>query len=201
MPLPEAAVEISAGRTHACALTTSGEVFCWGPKGASGSYPTEDEIGDDESPLEVGPVELGSRAHSVAAGDRHTCALLSRGQLRCWGDNAFGQLGLASLEYIGDDELPADAPPVQLGDAVVTLAAGSAHTCAQLRGGAVRCWGNPSALGVLFEDDGISCHDEMPNPDQGHGSPPSLFEFDCTNGRNCCFGDDEHPDQGEPVPL
>ena len=36
-----------------------------------------------------------SAAHTlaIAAGDYHTCALLSDGTARCWGNNSYGQLG------------------------------------------------------------------------------------------------------------
>ena len=36
------------------------------------------------------------RAVQLAAGDRHVCALTASGAVRCWGENAFGQLGTGS---------------------------------------------------------------------------------------------------------
>ena len=35
----------------------------------------------------------GRTAVAVAAGERHTCAILDDGSVSCWGYNAYGQLG------------------------------------------------------------------------------------------------------------
>ncbi|MCA9709432.1 MAG: hypothetical protein KDK70_26560 [Myxococcales bacterium] len=55
---------------------------------------------------------------------------------------AEGQLGHGDTVNLGDDELPVTAGAVDLGGAAVRVVAGGAHTCAQLVGGSVRCWGD-----------------------------------------------------------
>jgi cysteine-rich repeat protein len=78
----------------------------------------------------------------VASGWYHTCALTTAGAVRCWGRNAYGQLGQGNTTQIGDDELPSALPDVDLGGAKATaIVAGEFHTCALLEGGKVRCWG------------------------------------------------------------
>ncbi len=80
----------------------------------------------------------------LAAGTRHTCAIVEGGSVLCWGDNRLGQLGAAfDQPVVGDDETPASLPELKLSfpEPVIQLAAGHAHTCALLQGGAVRCWG------------------------------------------------------------
>ena len=77
----------------------------------------------------------------VATGHYHTCALTSLGAVRCWGSNSQGQLGRGHTTDIGDDELPSSGGPVNVGGAVVQLAAGAFHTCVLMQSGAVRCWG------------------------------------------------------------
>ncbi len=94
---------------------------------------TPDQFPDDAS--EMGLI------NTLVTGDAHTCALLNDGNVRCWGLNNYGQLGYGHTNNIGDNELPYTAGNLQLGDGVVQLAAGAAHTCALLRSGYVRCWG------------------------------------------------------------
>jgi alpha-tubulin suppressor-like RCC1 family protein len=66
---------------------------------------------------------------------------LTSGEVRCWGTGTFNRLGYGNTNTIGDDETPASAGSVDVGGAVVQLAAGQTHTCALLVTGAVRCWG------------------------------------------------------------
>ncbi len=112
---------ISAGDAHSCALLDDGSVRCWG-FGGSGrlGYANTNDIGDNESPGEVGPVDLGPGRSAVAisAGGRHTCARLDDGSVRCWGYGFRGRLGDSSEPYIGDDETPGSAAPVNLATSV-----------------------------------------------------------------------------------
>jgi uncharacterized repeat protein (TIGR01451 family) len=109
---------ISAMRFHTCALLDDGSVRCWGfgDEGQLG-YGNTSNIGDDETPGSVGPVDIGAgrTALTITVGQRHSCVLLDNGDVRCWGNASAGQLGYASTTDIGDDEAPAVAGPVQLG--------------------------------------------------------------------------------------
>ncbi|MBL8775026.1 MAG: carboxypeptidase regulatory-like domain-containing protein [Acidimicrobiales bacterium] len=83
------------------------------------------------------------RAESVVTGGFHSCALMEDDSTRCWGAD------LLSLGYpghngsVGDDEVPAEVGPIDLGAGrrVVSLGAGLSHTCAVVDDGSVRCWG------------------------------------------------------------
>jgi hypothetical protein len=49
---------------------------------------------------------------AIRAGLSSTCAILSGGDVRCWGNNANGELGYgdpAQVGSIGDDETPGEA--------------------------------------------------------------------------------------------
>ena len=71
----------------------------------------------------------------LAASADHTCALLSDGTARCWGDNSYGQLG--------DGTTTARMAPVAVAGltGATALTAGLWHTCARLMDGTARCWG------------------------------------------------------------
>jgi len=147
---------ISAGAAHTCAVLVDGSVRCWGfggtepdgvymPDGRLG-YGNRNNIGDNETPGSVGPVNLGGlKAVAISAGGAHTCALLEGGSVSCWGDGHSGQLGYGNANNVGDT--PTTTPdlvgPVNLGGLkAVAISAGGAHTCALLEGGSVRCWGD-----------------------------------------------------------
>jgi alpha-tubulin suppressor-like RCC1 family protein len=100
-------------------------------------------LGDDEDPAGVSPIDAGGEVLQVATGSAHTCALLADGALRCWGRAAFGQLGQANTESIGDDELPREVPPIDVGGGVVTqFSTAGDQTCVRVETGALRCWGS-----------------------------------------------------------
>jgi alpha-tubulin suppressor-like RCC1 family protein len=138
---------IVAGVDHTCILLESGQVRCWGSAqyGQLG-YGNTEWIGDDE-PAQAVDVALGGVATQLVAGAYHNCALLETGEVRCWGRGDNGRLGLGPITLssdtanIGDDELPTDAPPVDVGGEVLAMTAGFSHTCVLLVGGNVRCWG------------------------------------------------------------
>src|SRR5690606_38386502 len=122
--------QITAGVYHTCALLSSGAVRCWGSStfGQLG-YGNTNTIGDNELPSSVGPVSVGGTVEKIVAGGFHTCALLTTGDLRCWGANESGQLGYGHTNPIGDNELPSSVGPVHTGAPVGSIAAGESHTC------------------------------------------------------------------------
>lgn len=75
---------------------------------------------------------------TLAAGIGHTCAVLSEGKIRCWGENTFGQLG------DGSDRFALVPAPMRGIGSATAVAAGRAHTCALLSEGRVDCWGDNS---------------------------------------------------------
>lgn len=86
-----------------------------------------------------GPVvDAGNRAAPIglAAGQRHTCARMTDGTLRCWGANDSGQLGTG-------DTVGTAAPAMvrDVDDAEQVTVRGN-QACALRPGGFVWCWGN-----------------------------------------------------------
>jgi alpha-tubulin suppressor-like RCC1 family protein len=77
-----------------------------------------------------------SGAVDISAGWRHACARLGDGTVRCWGQNANGQLGNGTTTQ--------STVPVQVSGitgAVAVTAGWWHHSCALLGDGTVRCWG------------------------------------------------------------
>lgn len=96
----------------------------------------------------------GDHITSVVMGREHTCALISTGQVKCWGSNTGGLLGLESDDesFRGDDptEMGAGLPFLPLPQKVIQIAAGEYHTCVRFEDKSVGCWGrnNAGELGI-----------------------------------------------------
>lgn len=123
---------ILAGRYHTCALTTIGEMMCWG-------YNNYSQLGDATTISRSVPVSVTSMGVGVlalAASTYYTCAVTATGGMKCWGNNGGGQLGDGTTV---DSPTPVDV--LGLGSGVSAIAAGLAHTCAMTAIGGVLCWG------------------------------------------------------------
>ena len=133
------ATAIAAGgpfSNHTCAVLSNGTVKCWGPNSSG-------QLGDGSFTNSPTPVEVSgiSTATAIAAGGAlfqgHTCALLSAGTVKCWGNNLVAQLGNGTVTT------PSATPVEVSGISTATaVAAGSVHTCARLSDGTMQCWGS-----------------------------------------------------------
>ncbi len=149
VPLGGTPVQISIGGSHACARLSTGKVRCWGFGGGGRlGYGNTANVGDGIglSIISAGDVPIGADVTQITAGDTHTCALLTTGAVRCWGNGSAGALGYGSTAAVGDGvglsiSARGDVP---LGGTAVYVSAGSNNTCAVLSTGAVRCWGSGS---------------------------------------------------------
>jgi alpha-tubulin suppressor-like RCC1 family protein len=121
---------IAVGKTHACALSTTRQVYCWGNdvNGELGETPTINST----TPI---PIATSIAFSSITAGDNHSCGI-SAGTAYCWGNNESGQLGNGGVGAFS-------ASPVAVNGAsnLVAISAGGDHTCALTTTGAALCWG------------------------------------------------------------
>ena len=131
------AKSVSTGSDHTCAILNDDSLKCWGSPG-NGELLGNGAISIQPTPqlVNLGP---GKTAVSVSAGISHTCAILNDGNIKCWGSNNAGQLGIGST-------INQPSPQqVNLGTnhfAVAVDVGSGYHTCAVLDNGNLTCWGS-----------------------------------------------------------
>lgn len=102
------AAEVRAGANHTCARLRNNTVACWGDNRAHQLVNGTSTPSSKPLPLPglVGVVEL------AAGGDSGCARLVTDGAVRCWGANAFGQLGDGTTEP-HDVPMPVKAAPLR----------------------------------------------------------------------------------------
>ena len=137
--LDEDVIQVSAGGDSTCVLLDGGGVRCWGSN-SHGQLGLESKNIVDASVVKDLP--LGERAKFVDIGSSHTCAVLIDGQMKCWGDNSFGQLGQGHNMPLGVGEKLSQLPVIELSDKVNSIAVGDLSTCVVLENQNALCWGH-----------------------------------------------------------
>jgi alpha-tubulin suppressor-like RCC1 family protein len=118
----------------ACALQGAGggPVSC---EGANGTGQLGDEsIMDSDSPMAVSGL---TTATAIAAGTGFACAIVKSGDVECWGDDTYGQLGNETMGQTFTSPVAVQGLPM-----ATAIALGSDFACALVQGGFVECWGD-----------------------------------------------------------
>lgn len=200
--LPEEAIAITAGINHTCALTKTGEVWCWG-RNDSGQLGNGTKTAYSSVPVLVSGL---TDVVSVSAGLSHTCARTKAGGVWCWGRNAEGQLGDGT-----NMERLVPVAVSGLASGVASIAAGAYHTCSLTTAGAMGCWGY-NASGQL----GDGTFTSRPLPGSVRGLPHNVGAMVAGRLHTCavttasemlCWGDNGNgqlgvgPTPNNPVPV
>jgi len=128
----------AVGDTEICGLLR-GNAYCWGETGSgllgAGLW-TEDRPQADATNL--GPAdEIDLRTRPPGTSADHFACMRTGGELRCWGDNSYGELGLGVASWF---PTPVEVP-APTGRRWAHVRSGSDHSCAILDDGSVQCWG------------------------------------------------------------
>jgi alpha-tubulin suppressor-like RCC1 family protein len=143
---------ISAGYYFTCAIQ-NGAAKCWG-WGRYGQLGTGGSNTDAAAPQAVANATTG--VTSIAAGGYHACAVIS-GNVKCWGSNAFGELGDGTQNARNYPSALLNNPS---GATQVTV--GKSHSCG-IFSGSVLCWGFNTYYNV---GDGTVTHRKSPGQTQ-----------------------------------
>jgi alpha-tubulin suppressor-like RCC1 family protein len=121
---------------HGCITRLDGQLACF-DRGVEGQLgvPSTAQSGALPGVVPMGPVR------SACAGNNFTCAVLTDGGARCFGDNTWGQLGTGNLSPSSSPVAVSGLPPAD------QIACHFRSVCATTASG-VYCWGDNS-LGQL----------------------------------------------------
>ena len=147
-------ITLAAAPNHACALHSSGRVYCWGAN-------DEGQLGTGNLEPHNEPVEVKGLvdAVSVSVGLHHSCALHKSGRVSCWGrSELLGHIPDLSEEsrtvsrpslvrspggtISPEGQIRAWCPDDGYLEDIISLDIGSDHTCAVHQSGSVLCWGS-----------------------------------------------------------
>ena len=138
---------VVAEGNHTSALLKVGSVKCWG-QNADGVLGFGQTSGNAKRPVGVSGL---TSATAIATSTTNACALLKAGTVKCWGENADGQLGTGVAHgpsfcaYANFSYACSTKPVVVRGlSGVIAVAVGDSHTCALMKSATVRCWGDNS---------------------------------------------------------
>jgi alpha-tubulin suppressor-like RCC1 family protein len=169
---------------HNCALTSSGETYCWGYN-KFGQLGNNINIDDSYSTNPIPALVAGVPAFvQLAAGDNHSCGLTADGKAYCWGKNLYGQLG-SSTNNNTNTATPTPTEVTAAGlPAFDQLVAGSNHTCGRTSNGKAYCWGHNN-VGQLGND---TNNNDTPNPTPTEvtmGTPPAFVQLTAGGSHTC----------------
>ncbi|MEM7142398.1 MAG: hypothetical protein AAF548_15345 [Actinomycetota bacterium] len=164
--------QLALGGSSACATRFSSlELWCWGGISAAGAV--------------LSPIKFTTLTGwtSIAAGFRHKCGVRA-GELWCWGDNEWGQLGLGdTLDRITPTRVGTDTDWESVG-------LGGGHSCAVKTTGTLWCFGANDSGQV---GDGTTTDRLVPTQvgsaadwySVAAGGVPRIFPFTGAEGHTC----------------
>ncbi|MCL2824797.1 MAG: hypothetical protein FWD57_12470, partial [Polyangiaceae bacterium] len=165
-------ISVATGPWHSCAMSASA-VWCWGLN-SDAQVGTGTASSIIATPTEI--TAVGGDVVAITAGQAHTCVLTKGREVKCWGSNERGQLGIGSTTD-GSTE-PLTIPGLE----ATAIAAGYSHTCAITVAGTLMCWG-----GNICGQVGDGTLTNASTPRQVKGLPPDIVGVAAANEHTCAF--------------
>ncbi len=135
-------VEMTVGYVSTCARLANHQVRCWGDN-SSGELGTGNTTGSIIPKVVKNSSNTGALTSvvQISGGYYHTCALLTNGQVRCWGGNDDGVLGDGTTTYRTLPRTVKSTNGMGALMGVTSIGMGGYESCATIAGGQARCWG------------------------------------------------------------
>lgn len=151
-------VQLAAGVDHACGLTTTNALLCWGKNeyGQFGNGTTGPSV---HTPVAAAG---GMQFKAVMASTAATCAVTVAGQAYCWGNNGTGETGNGQRIPYGNALVNAPVAVVG-GHTFKDITGGQSYACGLTTNGSAYCWG---ANGGRFGN-GNTTDNSTPQPVSG----------------------------------
>ncbi len=134
---------VVVGAEGACAVTTTGHVYCWGAGGTG-------ELGNGATTNSSTPVEVKgvggsgslSTVTSVGVGYHTACAVTTTRHVYCWGSNATGAIGNNTTANVDTPVEVKGVGGTGLLSTVTGVSVGNGTTCAATSTSHAYCWGD-----------------------------------------------------------
>ncbi len=148
----KADTDVAVGRHFACTIS-SNEVYCWGSN-------ERGQLGNGSTTPSLRPVKVtqttglaGKQLSNIVTTEKTACVIAS-GDIYCWGDSRYGQLGISVgiSSYSNTSSTYYRTTPVKVSTIGASVSAGLAvtkiattpsarHICAIVAAGDAYCWG------------------------------------------------------------
>ena len=153
--------------THTCGISVDDLAYCWGHNGNGQlGVPT---VGSSDIPILVTGLPGNQGVANITLGGQFTCAILTDGNVSCWGAATSGQLGLNFTDLTADRDTPQDPLDFGGGRKAAQISAGGTSACALLDDGNVSCWGR-NTYGVIGNSGSVDFIFKTPQQVSSFGS-------------------------------
>jgi alpha-tubulin suppressor-like RCC1 family protein len=179
--------KVVVGTFHACALTDSGEAYCWGSNNNRGALGIDVMDGGRDAPTRIaaGEIPTGVRAVDIAISAGGGCIVADDGRLYCWGgfDNTLPNPAVDVNRPVAAP-VAAVAGDVAAGVNLVRVEKDINKACALGDNGRAYCWGAGARTPALVPAGAVPAGTRLVDLQMGSDVPCALAD----DGNIYCWG-------------